>query len=90
MIPNAAKICQELSELDPSSSFVEKALKYGSFLEVASSGHTLNFPLTLDFHSLGGSHQQDVCVLDTFSGSLIESLVVSVSDFWSLSCNYRV
>jgi len=54
-IHHAIRICQDLSELDPSSLFVGKALKYGYFLEVASSNHILNFPLTLDFHSPGGT-----------------------------------
>ena len=66
-IPHALRICQALSELDPSSLFVDIALKYGCFLEVASSNHILNFPLTLDFQSLVGSDQQDACVLDTWN-----------------------
>ena len=88
-IPYARGIYQALHELDPSSLFVDRALKYGCFLEVASSNHLLNFPLTLDFQSLAGSDQQNACVLDTFSGSLVESLIVSVRDS-SLIFNFYV
>ena len=79
-IPHALETCRALYQLDPSSLFVDRALKYCCFLEVASSNHMLNFPLTLDFQSLAGSNQQDACVLDTFSGSLVESLIISVRD----------
>ena len=79
-IPHALETCRALLQLDPSSLFVDSALKYCCFLEVASSNHMLNFPLTLDFQSLAGSNQQDACVLDTFSGSLVESLIISVRD----------
>ena len=70
-----------LSKLDQTSPSVEIAMKYKSFLEVASTEHRLDLCLTLGVYMLGYRWGHDICVLETFSGTLIEFLIASVSGY---------
>ena len=58
---------------------LQKATLYKKFLAVASSGHRLDFSLSLHFYLHGGNTWPNVCVLQTNSGSLVEAIIVSVS-----------
>ena len=80
-IAELSAIDSTLSSVDQFALPVQKANLYRQFLEVASSDHRLDFSLSLHCFMPGGLNWRRFCVLQTFSGSLVESLIVSVSNY---------
>ena len=77
--PDLLTIDSALSAADHSALPVQKANLYRQFLAVASSDHRLDFSLSLHCFLQGGLNWRYFSVLQTYSGSLVESLIVSVS-----------
>ena len=80
MIPGISIIDVTLSSCGQQLLPIQKANLYWHFLAVASSEHRVEFSLSLHCFLHGGSNWRDFCVLQTYSGSLVESLIVSVSN----------
>ena len=79
-IAELSVIDSTLSIVDQTSFPVQKANLYRRFLAVASSDHRVDFSLSLLCFLYGRTEWRDCCVLQTYSGSLVESLIVSVSN----------
>jgi hypothetical protein len=79
-IVDLSTIDSTLSTADQLALPIQKANLYRQFLEVATSDHRLDFSLSLHCFMHGGLNWRGFCVLQTYSGSLVESLIVSVSD----------
>ena len=79
-IPGILLIDSALSTADQNALPIHKAILYRQFLDVASSDHRLDFSLSLHCYLYGGSDWHNFSVLQTYSGSLVESLIVSVSN----------
>ena len=79
-IPDILSLDSTLSALVHPSLPIQKARLYRQFLAVASSDHRLDFSLSLHCFLQGGSNWLDFSVIQTYSGSLVESLIVSVSN----------